>query len=66
MTVRHHEQPFTIAQCRSQQHNLSVCPFYIVIVQCADVKREDGTTLQTWQCAGGNPQQVRVLLCRSS
>ncbi|GHJ86681.1 hypothetical protein NliqN6_3083 [Naganishia liquefaciens] len=30
-------------------------------VQCADVKREDGTTLQTWQCSGNNPQQIFVV-----
>jgi hypothetical protein len=27
--------------------------------QCLDLKREDGTTVQTWQCAS-NPQQVSV------
>lgn len=35
-------------------------PFLSIIVQCADLKREDGTTMQTWQCDGGNPQQVRL------
>jgi hypothetical protein len=25
---------------------------------CADVKKEDGTTFQTWDCSGSDPQQV--------
>lgn len=28
---------------------------------CADVKREDGTTFQTWDCSGNDPQQVNQI-----